>query len=125
MLDRTFIHVAGIGPITEKRIWERGCHSWHHFLRNPATAGLSAPKTDRVVETITTSLDNLRRRNHRYFSQVLPPREHWRVRSPRWRLDAYRHLVEQGEQQGAEGVEADTHDDFHPGREVGSHSPER
>ena len=79
MLDRTFIHVAGIGPITEKRIWERGCHSWDHFLRDPTAAGLSAPKTDRVVETITTSLNNLRRQNHRFFSQSLPSREHWRA----------------------------------------------
>ena len=78
MLNRTFIHVAGIGPVTERRIWERGCHSWDDFLRDPAAAGLSAQKTDRVAETITTSLDNLRRGNHRYFSRALPSREHWR-----------------------------------------------
>ncbi|MCJ7752689.1 MAG: exonuclease, partial [Armatimonadetes bacterium] len=78
MLSRTFIHVPGIGPVTERRIWERGCHSWDAFLREPAAAGLSAQKTDRVAETITTSRDNLRRENHRYFSQALPSREHWR-----------------------------------------------
>ena len=78
MLNRTFIHVAGIGPVTERRIWERGCHSWDDFLRDPPAAGLSAQKTDRVAETVTSSLDNLRRGNHRYFSQALPSREHWR-----------------------------------------------
>ena len=79
MLSRTFIHVAGIGPVTERRIWERGCHSWDDFLRHPAAAGLSAQKTERVAHTVASSLDNLRSENYRYFSQALPSREHWRA----------------------------------------------
>ncbi|HUU55645.1 MAG TPA: ribonuclease H-like domain-containing protein [Armatimonadota bacterium] len=79
MLSRTFIHVAGIGPVTERRIWERGCHCWDDFLRDPTAAGLSAQKTERVAETVASSLDHLRSEDHRYFSETLAPREHWRA----------------------------------------------
>jgi len=79
VLSKTFIHVPGIGPVTEKRIWERGCHSWEDFLHNPAAAGLSAQKTDRVAETVTTSLASLRDGDYRYFASSLAARDHWRA----------------------------------------------
>jgi len=79
VLSKTFIHVAGIGPVTEKRIWERGCHSWQDFLRDPAAAGLSARKTDHVAEIVTCSLDALGREDHRYFSSALASRDQWRA----------------------------------------------
>jgi hypothetical protein len=79
MLTSTFVHISGVGPHTERRIWERGLHSWSAFLADPAAAGLPARKTARIVEATAASLERLRRHDHAYFSAALPRREHWRA----------------------------------------------
>ncbi len=79
MLSKTFLHIAGIGPKTERRIWERGVHCWGEFLKEPSAAGLSPGKTERATETIALSLESLRKEDHRFFARALPPREHWRA----------------------------------------------
>ena len=79
MLSTTFIHIAGIGPKTERRIWERGIHCWEDFLKVPAAAGLSPGKSERAVETISRSVERLRLKDHRFFAQALAPREQWRA----------------------------------------------
>ena len=79
MLSSSFIHIRGIGPITEQRIWQRGVRDWDTFLANPATAGIRGRKMVSLVESIALSREHLRRGNHRYFSEVLAPREHWRA----------------------------------------------
>jgi hypothetical protein len=79
VLDRTFIHVAGIGPKTESHIWQRGVHSWDDFLRDPSAAGLSAIKTDRIARAVAESRERLKQEDHRYFASVLQSREHWRA----------------------------------------------
>lgn len=79
MLSSSFIHIRGIGPITEQRIWAQGLRDWDAFLANPAMAGLSARRTVSLVESVALSREHLRRENHRFFSEVLTPREHWRA----------------------------------------------
>ena len=79
MLTRTFLHIAGIGPVTERRIWERGVYSWRDFLKDPAAAGLSPRATERVANHVGLSLENLKRDDHRFFASSLAAREHWRA----------------------------------------------
>jgi uncharacterized protein YprB with RNaseH-like and TPR domain len=79
MLTSSFIHVRGIGAITEQRIWRRGVRDWDTFLGNPAKAGFRGRRTVSLVESIALSREHLRRGNHRYFSELLAPREHWRT----------------------------------------------
>jgi uncharacterized protein YprB with RNaseH-like and TPR domain len=79
MLESTFIHIPGIGPITERRLWERGLRDWRALLERPAAAGLSARLTQRVTEAAVLSLDRLQHEDHRYFAAALPPREQWRA----------------------------------------------
>lgn len=79
MLSTTFIHIAGIGPKTERRIWERGVRCWGDFLREPVAAGLSATKTGRVAEVVSLSVESLRKEDHRFFARALAPREQWRA----------------------------------------------
>jgi uncharacterized protein YprB with RNaseH-like and TPR domain len=79
MLESTFIHIPGIGPITERRLWERGLRDWRALLERPAAAGLSARLTQCVTEAAVLSLDRLEHEDHRYFAAALPPREHWRA----------------------------------------------
>ena len=79
MLTRTFIHIAGIGPKTESRIWQRGVHCWEDFLRHPPAAGLSAAKTGRIAEAAAISVQRLKQGDHRHFASSLAMREHWRA----------------------------------------------
>lgn len=79
MLTRTFIHIPGVGPVTERRIWKSGVLSWRDFMRDPDAAGLSGAATDRVKRAVTASLDHLASENHGYFASALASREHWRA----------------------------------------------
>ncbi len=79
MLASSFIHIRGVGPVTEQRIWRRGVQTWEAFLADPKRARLSRPTTAQVVEAASLSMGHLRRENHRYFSAALPLREQWRA----------------------------------------------
>ena len=79
MLSSSYIHIRGIGPTTEQRIWQRGVRHWEQFLANPTAAGLGLRKRADAIATVTASLDHLQCRDHRFFSAQLPPREHWRT----------------------------------------------
>lgn len=79
MLSSSFLHIPGIGPVTERRIWERGVHSWRDFLGDPARARLSPRATERVAVAVNLSLDRLQEEDHRFFAASLPRREHWRA----------------------------------------------
>jgi len=79
MLSSSFIHIRGVGPATEQRIWGRGVRDWETFLRHPGEARLSARTTERVTAAVTASLAHLREEDHGYFASALPTREHWRA----------------------------------------------
>ena len=79
MLDCTFLHISGIGPKTEQRIWQRGVHTWEHFLREPTAAQLSPRMTERVAGASAESLARLHSEDHRFFAANIPQREHWRA----------------------------------------------
>jgi uncharacterized protein len=76
MLEHTFIHIPGIGPKTERMLWERGILTWQQFLDHRG-ALLSATRDDLVRRELTASLAH--RDDASYFSARLPPKEMWRV----------------------------------------------
>ena len=56
MLERTFIHVQGVGPSTEQRLWARGIHTWQDFLEHGR--GILAPRIDCLMEqTLQASMN--------------------------------------------------------------------
>ena len=79
MLSNSFVHIAGIGPVTERRIWKRGVLTWEQFLGEPAAAGLPARTSGRIAEAIAASRERLQREDHRFFACCLPRPEHWRA----------------------------------------------
>jgi len=79
VLGNSFLHIPGIGPVTERRIWEQGVLTWDQFLTDPHAAGLPARTAQRIAEAITDSRDHLARDDHRFFATSLPSREHWRA----------------------------------------------
>jgi uncharacterized protein YprB with RNaseH-like and TPR domain len=79
MLERTFLHVPGIGARTERRLWEAGADCWDTFLLRPT--GFPVPKNRLLstLEIVGKSPAALGRGDHRYFERLVPQREHWRA----------------------------------------------
>jgi uncharacterized protein YprB with RNaseH-like and TPR domain len=76
MLEQTFVHIQKIGPKTEKRLWDRGFHTWRHFLDHHQT--IFSPARDAFIrEELESSIAHLA--DIRYFSERLPSSEMWRI----------------------------------------------
>ncbi len=79
MLEKTFIHIDGIGYQTERRLWERGAESWSHLLAAPAQYRLPKARLPKVLDVLGRSGPALERGDYRFFAERLPQREHWRA----------------------------------------------
>ena len=77
MLESTFIHLPGLGPATEQRLWRAGITTWRSFIEAPALPGLSAPRRDHLAGLLRDDLNRLD--DPAYWSRVLPSSEQWRM----------------------------------------------
>lgn len=78
MLHNSFLHVPSIGAGSEKRIWDSGAVSMHHFLEKPP-AFLSTAKTALICRHILLSDEKIACCDPGYFCSCLPSCEHWRI----------------------------------------------
>ena len=82
MLKNTFLHVPGVGPKTETKLWERHIFSWTEFLKNERKVpGLSRNGMDKIAEYLLDSMEAVKRNNVDFFAESLPRREWWRLYS--------------------------------------------
>ena len=78
MLNRTFVHLPGIGPVKEGRLWRDGIHDW-------ASLAVSAERIFRgdrlreIRETLDRSHAALDARDWHFFYRRLPRPELWRL----------------------------------------------
>lgn len=79
MLERTFVHVQGIGAPTEQRLWRAGCESWRCFLDDPTAHPLPKARLAMTLDVVSRSPAALERGDWRFFRDRLPTRDHWRV----------------------------------------------
>ena len=77
MLKNTFLHIPGIGTITEQRFWNSGIYNWKDFIQN-CPIRLSRLKIDTISSYLEESHHHLESGNPNYFSQLLPTTQHWR-----------------------------------------------
>ena len=77
MLQNTFIHIQGIGTITEQRIWESGLKHWDAFS-DDISIPLSDSRKYLLNEGIEESRQHLYKDNPVYFSKCLPANQSWR-----------------------------------------------
>ena len=77
MLKNTFLHIPGIGIITEGQFWESGVHSWEDFTPN-SPIRLSKSKRDAITAYLEESHQNIESNNPNYFSDLLPSNLQWR-----------------------------------------------
>lgn len=76
MLTNSFIHIQGIGAITEQRLWSSGFRDWDSFSRDlPIPAG----RKYFLDQGIEESKRHLVNRNPAYFSKRLPSNQCWRL----------------------------------------------
>ncbi len=80
MLERTFVHLPGVGPKKERQLWECGIDSWEAAIgcceRVP---GFSGARWNEVRQRLEASRRSLAVRDHSFFSESLPGAEHWRA----------------------------------------------
>lgn len=74
MLENTFIHLPGLGPRNEKKLWDSGIKTWQQFMDEFSTY------TERKehCKIIGSSLYALKQNDADYFGKHLPKRETWR-----------------------------------------------
>lgn len=77
MLKNTFIHIPGIGNITEQRLWESGIQHWDQCTGNHSIR-LSPTRMDTINTCLEQSYQHLKTGNLNYFSEHLPANLHWR-----------------------------------------------
>lgn len=73
LLRETFIHIAGIGPKTERRLWQSGISNWDEL--RTTSFGLRSD----VLSALEDSDQALIAEDVDYFFSALPPRERWRA----------------------------------------------
>jgi uncharacterized protein YprB with RNaseH-like and TPR domain len=79
MLRNTFLHIRGVGPITERRIWNGGISTWNDYLRKSGGLDLPEKRKGRILEGVEESIKALKGGDHSYFREGLPEREQWRA----------------------------------------------
>ena len=98
MLEHTFIHIPGIGPKSEQLLWDKGITTWHRFLEEKR--GVFTPGKDGMIrEFLLKSVEH--RRDIRFFHDLLPKGETWRLFKTFRRGSVYLDIETDG---GYEGV---------------------
>jgi uncharacterized protein YprB with RNaseH-like and TPR domain len=80
VLTRSFIHIPGVGPRTEQRLWQQGLTDWQQALAwGGPVEGFSPSRWRQACDRLRNSMDCLHAGDHRFFATALPPVEHWRA----------------------------------------------
>ena len=79
MLKHTFLHIPGIGYLTEEKLWAQGYLCWEDYLYDCEDCFLSPTERATVSEHLEDSMRALRADNARHFETRLPPGEMWRL----------------------------------------------
>ena len=78
MLTNSFIHIQGIGAITEQRLWESGIKDWGS-IKTGLPIPVSAGRKHFLLNGIEESWRHLEDCNPMYFSKCLPANQSWRL----------------------------------------------
>jgi uncharacterized protein YprB with RNaseH-like and TPR domain len=76
MLRNTFCHIPGIGPKTERDLWDAGFTSWQALL--DGNAARTASRRRSCLEHLHESVRHFEAGNPAYFAERLSPQQQWR-----------------------------------------------
>jgi len=77
ILDRSFIHINGIGEKRERALWRHGATDWQTALA--AELSWMGKRCEEVKSEAARSIEKLKARDCKYFADKLPPKERWRL----------------------------------------------
>ncbi|WP_136796325.1 ribonuclease H-like domain-containing protein [Desulfosediminicola ganghwensis] len=77
MLQNTFCHIPGIGPATEKKLWEAGVTSWDQW-QEPAPVRLPNSSRNEIISLLENS-DEALDTDPSFFTERLASHEVWRI----------------------------------------------
>ena len=80
MITSTFVHLPGIGPDTEERLWTDGCRTWDDLV-DQAPRRFGRARAARVLESLSESRAAYQAFKLGYFHQRLKGGEKWRLAS--------------------------------------------
>lgn len=75
-IENSFIPVTGVGPQTERALWEAGITRWEHF--DPGCSVVGSTRAKRIETFIDRAQDRLAAGDAAFFRQTLPSDTHWR-----------------------------------------------
>ena len=79
MLPHTFIHLPGIGPATERELWDSGVLTWDDFLGTSILPGRAYSQQTRLNSILAECGQRYRDVDSGYFVRTIPLRESWRM----------------------------------------------
>jgi uncharacterized protein YprB with RNaseH-like and TPR domain len=79
VLSQTFIHLPGIGPVTERELWANGIRTWDDFIDCDGLPGRAGRQADLLQALVRQSRERLRDSDAAYFAATLPNSELWRL----------------------------------------------
>ncbi|HYX34202.1 MAG TPA: ribonuclease H-like domain-containing protein [Oligoflexus sp.] len=78
LLRRTFVHLKGVGPRSERHLWKIGITDWEQLL-NRASQLFKAKRLDDIYQSLERSMAAWERQDLYYFDRALPGNERWRL----------------------------------------------
>ena len=79
MLSQTFVHLPGIGPVTERELWADGIRTWDDFIASDRLPRRAGRQGDMLRGLVRRSRERLRDSDAAYFAAALPHSELWRL----------------------------------------------
>ncbi len=79
MIETTFVHCPGIGPVGEKKIHDAGFKDWSSALGNINKLPISRKVKANLAEKIRQSISALEREDIPFFVKHFPVKDQWKV----------------------------------------------
>jgi uncharacterized protein len=79
MLTNSFVHIPGVGPKMERKLWKQGILSWKDFMTDYLRMELPEALKEQGLEIIEESESCIARFNPEFFDRRLPRSENWRL----------------------------------------------
>ena len=79
MLPQTFIHLPGIGPVTERQLWDSGILTWDDFLEASGLPARAHSQQTRLKSILAECRQRFLDTDSGYFAHAIPHHESWRM----------------------------------------------
>jgi len=79
VLRATFLHLPGVGPVTEANFWRAGVRDWRDLGARLGDFGLGPAAAERIGRALAASERALAEGDAAWFGRRLPDAEHWRM----------------------------------------------